>query len=85
MTTPYNPRPEWTREDKITFAGTPALLPAFGPVPTGGRCNIIVSGFGQARRYCHAPATRIARDADGRQRPLCASCVGDYFPCPNTR
>lgn len=80
MTTPYNPRTEWVREDAAEARALTVVTPVLGPLVEGDLCDIVVSPFGQRRRYCHTDAVRVVLDADGRERCLCAGHVAEYFP-----
>jgi hypothetical protein len=69
MTTSYNPRADWAREDRA------AQQPVLGPLVDGDLCDISVG-----REYCHQLAVREAVDVDGTYRLLCAEHVAKLFP-----
>lgn len=52
-----------------------AIQPVLGPLVDGDLCDIRMG-----RRYCHQPAAREARDANGSTRLLCAEHAALYFP-----
>jgi len=70
MTTAYDPRIEWAREDRIY-----ATQPLLGPMVEGDLCDIRIG-----RHYCGHEAAREAIDADGSTRILCAEHAAKYFP-----
>ncbi len=57
-----------------------AVQPTLGPLVDGDLCDLVVGGLGRGRRYCHAPAVREARDADGSTRLLCERHTAELFP-----
>lgn len=80
MTAAYSPRLEWVLEVRAEVRALSAITPVLGPLVDGDLCDIVVSPFGQRRRYCHADAVRAVVDTDGRERCLCASHTAEYFP-----
>lgn len=74
MTTAYDPRIDWAREDRAISAS--ALQPVIGPMVYGDACDIRVG-----RRQCGSElGVREAHDADGRTRIICALHARKYFP-----
>lgn len=74
MTTAYDPRADWAREDRAI--STFALQPVIGPMVYGDLCDIRVG-----RRQCGSElGVREAHDADGRTRIICALHARKYFP-----